>query len=142
MKYRTDKIEESQLTMEYNEIQKKNHYFKVVLVRISTDEYIILKGPQEEKLLAEILQDDYNSTRYEKMLQLLADEVVQKDYRETFFKVFSMENMIKQFEEGKTMVEYSYIRNVGSEKKMVNTRVYPRLKQNNKLEELMIYVLS
>ena len=124
--------------MEYNEIQKKNHYFKVVLVRISTDEYIILKGPQEEKLLAEILQDDYNSTRYEKMLQLLADEVVQKDYRETFFKVFS----IKQFEEGKTMVEYSYIRNVGSEKKMVNTRVYPRLKQNNKLEELMIYVLS
>ncbi|GFI29554.1 hypothetical protein IMSAGC013_00940 [Lachnospiraceae bacterium] len=128
--------------MEYNEIQKKNHYFKVVLVRISTDEYIILKGPQEEKLLAEILQDDYNSTRYEKMLQLLADEVVQKDYRETFFKVFSMENMIKQFEEGKTMVEYSYIRNVGSEKKMVNTRVYPRLKQNNKLEELMIYVLS
>lgn len=116
--------------MEYNEIQKKNHYFKVVLVRISTDEYIILKGPQEEKLLAEILQDDYNSTRYEKMLQLLADEVVQKDYRETFFKVFSMENMIKQFEEGKTMVEYSYIRNVGSEKKMVNTRVYPRLKQN------------
>ena len=128
--------------MEYNEIQKKNHYFKVVLVRISTDEYIILKGPQEEKLLAEILQDDYNSTRYEKMLQLLADEGVQKDYRETFFKVFSMENMIKQFEEGKTMVEYSYIRNVGSEKKMVNTRVYPRLKQNNKLEELMIYVLS
>lgn len=128
--------------MEYNEIQKKNHYFKVVLVRISTDEYIILKGPQEEKLLAEILQDDYNSTRYEKMLQLLADEVVQKDYRETFFKVFSMENMIKQFEEGKTMVEYSYIRDVGSEKKMVNTRVYPRLKQNNKLEELMIYVLS
>lgn len=128
--------------MEYNEIQKKNHYFKVVLVRISTDEYIILKGPQEEKLLAEILQDDYNSTRYEKMLQLLADEVVQKEYRETFFKVFSMENMIKQFEEGKTMVEYSYIRNVGSEKKMVNTRVYPRLKQNNKLEELMIYVLS
>lgn len=128
--------------MEYNEIQKKNHYFKVVLVRISTDEYIILKGPQEEKLLAEILQDDYNSTRYEKMLQLLADEVVQKDYRETFFKVFSMENMIKQFEEGKTMVEYSYIRNVDSEKKMVNTRVYPRLKQNNKLEELMIYVLS
>ena len=128
--------------MEYNEIQKKNHYFKVVLVRISTDEYIILKGPQEEKLLAEILQDDYNSTRYEKMLQLLADEVVQKDYRETFFKVFSMENMIKQFEEGKTMVEYSYIRNVGSEKKMVNTRVYPRLKQNNKREELMIYVLS
>ena len=76
------------------------------------------------------------------MLQLLADEVVQKDYRETFFKVFSMENMIKQFEEGKTMVEYSYIRDVGSEKKMVNTRVYPRLKQNNKLEELMIYVLS
>ncbi|MCI8682447.1 MAG: hypothetical protein HFH50_05560 [Lachnospiraceae bacterium] len=128
--------------MEYNEIQKKNHYFKVVLVRISTDEYIILKGPQEEKLLAEILQDDYNSTRYEKMLQLLADEVVQKEYRETFFKVFSMENMIKQFEEGKTMVEYSYIRDVGSEKKMVNTRVYPRLKQNNKLEELMIYVLS
>ncbi len=128
--------------MEYNHKQNQNKYFKIVLVRISTDEYIILKGPEEEKLLAGILQDDYNTTRYEKMIQLLADEVVQKEYREEFSSIFSMENMIKEFEGGKTMVEYSYIRDVGDEKKMVNTKVYPRLKKENRLEEFMVYVLS
>ncbi|MCI9176442.1 MAG: hypothetical protein HFH49_16220 [Lachnospiraceae bacterium] len=128
--------------MEYNKNQNQNKYFKIVLVRISTDEYIILKGPEEEKLLAGILQDDYNTTRYEKMIQLLADEVVQKEYREEFSSVFSMENMIKEFEEGKTMVEYSYIRDVGNEKKMVNTKVYPRSIKENRLEEFMVYVLS
>ncbi len=126
--------------MEYNEKQNQNNYFKVVLVRISTDEYIILKGPQEEKLLAGILRDDYNTTRYDKMIQLLADEVVQQEYRETFLTIFSMGNMLKEFGEGKAMVEYSYIRDVGNERKMVNTRVYPRLKQNNRLEEFMVYV--
>ena len=128
--------------MEYNKNQNQNKYFKIVLVRISTDEYIILKGPEEEKLLAGILQDDYNTTRYETMIQLLADEVVQKEYREEFSSVFSMENMIKEFEEGKTMVEYSYIRDVGNEKKMVNTKVYPRSIKENRLEEFMVYVLS
>lgn len=128
--------------MEYNHKQNQNKYFKIVLVRISTDEYIILKGPEEEKLLAGILQDDYNTTRYEKMIQLLADEVVQKEYREEFSSIFSMENMIKEFEGGKTMVEYYYIRDVGDEKKMVNTKVYPRLKKENRLEEFMVYVLS
>ena len=128
--------------MEYNKNQNQNKYFKIVLVRISTDEYIILKGPEEEKLLAGILQDDYNTTRYEKMIQLLADEVVQKEYREESSSVFSMENMIKEFEEGKTMVEYSYIRDVGNEKKMVNTKVYPRSIKENRLEEFMVYVLS
>ena len=128
--------------MEYNKNQNQNKYFKIVLVRISTDEYIILKGPEEEKLLAGILQDDYNTTRYEKMIQLLADEVVQKEYGEEFSSVFSMENMIKEFEEGKTMVEYSYIRDVGNEKKMVNTKVYPRSIKENRLEEFMVYVLS
>ena len=128
--------------MEYNHKQNQNKYFKIVLVRISTDEYIILKGPEEEKLLAGILQDDYNTTRYEKMIQLLADEVVQKEYREEFSSIFSMENMIKEFEGGKTMVEYSYIRDVGDDKKMVNTKVYPRLKKENRLEEFMVYVLS
>lgn len=126
--------------MEYNEKQNQNNYFKVVLVRISTDEYIILKGPQEEKLLAGILRDDYNTTRYDKMIQLLADEVVQQEYREAFLTIFSMGNMLKEFGEGKAMVEYSYIRDVGNERKMVNTRVYPRLKQNNRLEEFMVYV--
>ena len=46
-------------------------YFKVVLIRVHTGEYCIIKGPEEEKYLAEILQNDYNSMRYDKMIQLL-----------------------------------------------------------------------
>ena len=139
--HRTDKIEESLLMMEYNSKQEQNKYYKVVLVRIETDEYIILKGPEEEKLLAGILQDDYNSTMYEKMIQLLAEEVVMKEYRKMFSSIFSMENIQKEFEEGKNVIEYSYVRNVGDENSVVNTKVYPRSKQGDSLKEFMVYVL-
>ncbi len=71
--------------MEYSSKENRREYFKVVLVRRGADEYVILKGPEEEKFLAGMLKDDYNSTRYEKMIQLLAEEVVQKEYREKFY---------------------------------------------------------
>lgn len=127
--------------MEYNSKLEQNKYYKVVLVRIETDEYIILKGPEEEKVLAGILQDDYNSTRYEKMIRLLAEEVVKKEYRKMFSSIFSMENIQKEFGEGKNVIEYSYVRNVGDGDKMVKAKVYPRIKQGDRLEEFMVYVL-
>ena len=55
--------------MEYKGRPGKS-YFKVVLVRVSAGEYVILKGPEEEKRLARVLQNDYNITKYEKMIQL------------------------------------------------------------------------
>ena len=61
--------------MEYKGRPGKS-YFKVVLVRVSAGEYVILKGPEEEKRLARVLQNDYNITKYEKMIQLLAMEMV------------------------------------------------------------------
>ncbi len=126
--------------MEYSNKEKGREYFKVVLVRVSADEYVILKGPKEEKFLAGMLRDDYNSTRYEKMIRLLAEEVVQETYREQFYAIFSMENMLEAFQDREGPVEFSYIREIGGELEPVTTRVYPRLKQGGKLEEFMVYV--
>ena len=84
--------------MEYKGRPGKS-YFKVVLVRLSAGEYVILKGPEEEKRLARVLQNDYNITKYEKMIQLLAMEMVQKEYREGFCSIFSIENISKGLRE-------------------------------------------
>ncbi len=115
-------------------------YYKVALVKVQADDYVILKGPKEEKRLAKVLQNDYNSTKYEKMLRLLAEEVVDKEYREKFYAVFSMENILKEFGEGRPVLEFSYRRSVGRQKRMVTTRVYPRMMQGGLMEEFMVYV--
>lgn len=137
----TIKYKESENYMEYSKRGNRREYFKVVLVRVSADEYVILKGPEEEKFLARMLKDDYNSTRYEKMIQLLAEEVVPEEYRAQFYAVFSMENMLKVFREGEDAIEFSYPRKIGGKMKRVTTRVYPRLRKEGKLEEFMVYVL-
>lgn len=116
-------------------------YYKVVLVKVQAGDYAILKGPEEEKRLAKVLQNDYNSTKYEKMLQLLAEEVVDKEYREKFYAIFSMENILKEFGEGRPVVEFSYRRSLGRQKRMVTTRVYPRMMQGGRMEEFMVYVV-
>ena len=116
-------------------------YYKVVLVKVLAGGYVILKGPEEEKRLAKVLQNDYNSTKYEKMLRLLAEEVVDKEYREKFYAIFSMENILKEFGEGRPVVEFSYRRSLGRQKRMVTTRVYPRMMQGGWMEEFMVYVV-
>lgn len=126
--------------MGYNTGQSGEEYFKVVVVKIPSDEYGIIKGPKEEKCLADILQDDHNSTRYEKMIQLLAAEMVEEEYQKEFCLIFSMENIKREFQKGKTVIEYSYMRNIEGERKMVNTRVYPRARKGEELEEFMVYV--
>lgn len=126
--------------MEYNEENGKKEYFKIVLVKIRADEYNIIKGPEEERRLVRVLQDDYNSTRYEKIIQLLSMEVIQKEYKDSFCSIFSIENIRREFQSGKSMMECSYIRNIDGELRRVNTRIYPRAKQGAELEEFMVYV--
>lgn len=115
-------------------------YFKVVLIRVHTGEYCIIKGPEEEKYLAEILQNDYNSMRYDKMIQLLGAEVVQREYQKEFLDRFSVASVLKEFQEGKSVLEYSYIRIIDGEQRAVSTRIYPRAGQGEKMEEFMVYV--
>lgn len=104
------------------------------------DEYKMLKGPEEEQILTRVLQDDYHSTKYEKMLQLLAWELVEREYREDFCSIFSLENICKEFQSGKAFIKYSYLRSIKEEKQMVHTRMYPRTIQGEELKEFMIYV--
>ncbi|MCI8484069.1 MAG: hypothetical protein HFH41_06985 [Lachnospiraceae bacterium] len=128
--------------MEYNAGKGEVRYFKVIVVKIPSDEYGVIKGPEEEKCLAGILQSDHNSTRYEKMIQLLAAEMVQKEYQKEFRFVFSLENIKREFQKGKSVIEYSYMRNIEGELKMADTRVYPRAKNGEELEEFMVYVTT
>ncbi len=118
------------MRVEKKQIEKE--YYKIVLVNIQMDEYKILKGPEEEQILTRVLQDDYHSTKYEKMLQLLAWELVEKEYREDFCSIFSLKNICKEFQNGKAFIKYSYLRNIKEEKQMVHTRVYPRTIQQDK----------
>ena len=39
------------------------------------------------------------------------------------------------------MVEFSYRRSLGRQKRMVTTRVYPRMMQGGWMEEFMVYVV-
>ena len=125
--------------MEYKGRPGKS-YFKVVLVRVSAGEYVILKGPEEEKRLARVLQNDYNITKYEKMIQLLAMEMVQKEYREGFCSIFSIENISKGLKGG-GVVQYTYKRKVCDTWETVHTKIYPRAWQGDELEEFVVYVI-
>lgn len=124
--------------MRYNGEEKT--YFKVVLIRVHTGDYCIIKGPEEEKRLAEILQNDYNSTKYEKMIQLLGAEVVQREHQKEFRSRFSAESVLKEFEKGKSVIEYSYMRIIDGVQRAVSARIYPRTGQGEKTEEFMVYV--
>lgn len=126
--------------MEYSRRAGKS-YFKVVLVKVKADEYIVLKGPEEERRLARVLQDDYNITRYEKMIQLLAVEMVQEEYRKGFCSIFSMENILREFQGGGGVVKYAYKRKVCDSWEMVQTELYPRAWQGDELEEFVAYVI-
>lgn len=127
--------------MECNYRQQEGYwYYKVILVKVRTGDYCVIKGPEEEKQLADILQNDYNSTKYYKIIQLLGAEVVQKEFQKEFQLIFSMEHILEEFRNGKTVLEYVYSRNVDGCWKEVSTRVYPRTGQGEQIEEFMIYV--
>lgn len=115
-------------------------YFKVVHVNLKSNECELLKGPEEEKRLLKILWDDYNSTRYDKWVQLVAREMVRDDYVDVFLKMFSAENIRKEFQSGKEILESRYVRKVDGIHKEVKVKVYPGYDLENNLEEFMIYV--
>ena len=53
-------------------------YYKIALVGLKPDKCDIIKGPEEEKRLADILLDDYHISRYEKMVQLVVKEEIEE----------------------------------------------------------------
>lgn len=120
---------------------REKEYYKITLVGLKPDQCSILKGPEEEKRLAAILLDDYHSTRYEKMLQLVVKEQVAKEDQDTCFKVFSLENLQEAFQQGKEQVTYSYKRNINGTWQGVSAEIYPRkFGAQGELEEFMIYI--
>ena len=115
-------------------------YYKITLVSLAPDKCNILKGP-EEKRLAEILQDDYSISRYEKMLQLVIKEKVAADDQEFCFQLFSLDFLQKAFKKGQDRVTGSYTRNVQGEMQKVSAAIYPRkLGKQNELIEFMLYI--
>ena len=116
-------------------------YYKIALVGLKPDKCDIIKGPEEEKRLADILLDDYHISRYEKMVQLVVKEEIEESYHNSCFQIFSLKYLQQAFEEGKDHVTCSYLRKVNGEMQMVSTSIYPRkFGEDGELEVFMIYV--
>lgn len=116
-------------------------YYKITLVSLAPDKCNILKGPEEEKRLAEILRDDYSISRYEKMLQLVIKEKVAANDQEFCFRLLSLESLQRAFRKGQDKVTGSYIRNVQGEMREVSVSIYPRrFGKQGELEEFMLYI--
>lgn len=127
--------------MKYQETYGQPEYFKIMLVCMEPDVCRVLKGPREEKRLAEILRDDYHVSRYEKMLQLVVREMVEENDRENILRLLSTEHLQEEFARGKTEVSCSYQRKIDGEMKTVRTAVFPRkFDDSRQLEEFMVYV--
>lgn len=128
-------------SMKYQVTYRQPGYFKIMLVCVEPDSCRVLKGPAEERRLAEILRDDYHVSRYEKMLQLVVREMVEEDDRENVLRIFSTRNLQREFGRGKAEVSYSYRRKIGTEMRKVRTAAFPReFDGRGQLREFMIYV--
>lgn len=128
-------------SMKYRETYRQPEYFKIMLVCMEPDGCRVLKGPAEERRLAEILRDDFNVSRYEKMLQLVVREMVEESVRENILRIFSTSNLMEEFQSGKTEVSSFYQRKVDGKMKNVRTAVFPRkFDSRGQLEEFMVYV--
>lgn len=116
-------------------------YYKVMLVSLKPDKCRVLKGPGEEKKLAEFLRDDFHTGRYEKMLQLIVREMVEESERESVSQVLSPWHLQEELSQGVSKVTYSYLRKVDGELQQVSTSVFPRrIGEQGEVEEFMIYV--
>lgn len=127
--------------MEYQGNYRVPEYFKIMLVSLKPDGCRILKGPREEKKLAEILRDDFHIGRYEKMIQLVVREMVEENDRERILRLLSLENLRARFRSGETKVVCSYLRIVDRKMQRVSASVFPRrFGEQGEVEEFMIYV--
>lgn len=127
--------------MEYQTEHRMPEYYKIMLVSLEPDGCRVLKGPREEKKLAEILRDDYHIGRYEKMIQLIVPEMVEENDRERVFQLLSLQNLQERFNNGEKKVAGSYRRKVAGDMQPVSVTVFPRrFGEQGKLEEFMLYV--
>jgi len=127
--------------MEYQDKYGVPEYYKIILVSLKPDGCRILKGPREEKKLAEILRDDYHIGRYEKMIQLVVREMVEENDRERILRFLSTENLRERFCSGETKVVCSYLRKIDGEMQPVSAAIFPRrFGEQGELQEFMIYV--
>lgn len=116
-------------------------YFKIMRVSLEPDSCRVLKGPQEEKKLAEILRDDFHSSRYEKMLQLVVREMVEESEQENISRLLSLEHLQEEFGSGGTEVTCSYQRKIDGRMQPVVAEVFPRkFGKQGELVEFMLYV--
>lgn len=118
-------------------------YYKITLVGLNPDRCVILKGPKEEKMLVEVLRDDYQISRYEKMLQLVIKEKVEQSCQEACFQALSLGNLKEAVRKGEDKVVCSYLRDVQGKIQRVSATVYPRKTgKQRELEEFIIYVTA
>lgn len=127
--------------MEYQGKYGMPGYYKIMAVSLKPDGCRILKGPREEKKLAEILRDDYNIGRYEKMIQLVIREMVEEGDQERILHLLSTEHLCDRLCNGEARVACSYLRKVDGEMLPVLAEVYPRkFGEQGELLEFMVYV--
>lgn len=128
--------------MKYQQTYGHSEYFKIMLVCMEPDSCRVLKGPGEEKRLAEILMDDYHVSRYEKMHQLVVREMVEESAQENVFRLFSTKHLQEEFGRGNTEVSCSYLRKIGGRMQRVRAAAFPRkFDEQGQLEEFMVYVI-
>ncbi len=127
--------------MEYQEKQGTAECFKIMLVSLKPDACKVLKGPREEIRLAEILRDDYHTSRYEKMVQLVVREMVEESEQERVSQLFSIEHLQKILGSGEAKMACSYQRKVEGIMQPVSAEIFPRrFGERGELEEFIVYV--
>lgn len=127
--------------MNIEENFKDTDCYKITCVSLKPDSCKIIKGPEEERRLVEALLDDYHISRYEKMIQLVVREMIEESYQKEFFRIFSLEHLQKEFQNGRKKVVYSYLRKVEGHVRRVTTMLCPsRQGERGELEEFMMYV--
>ena len=127
--------------MEYQKKQGMPECFKIMLVSLKPDGCKVLKGPKEEIRLAEILRDDYHTSRYEKMVQLVVREMVEESEQERVSQLLSLEHLQKILGSGKEKMVCSYRRKVEWVMQPVSAEIFPRrFGKRGELEEFMVYV--
>lgn len=121
-------------------MERFEKYYKVIWVDLDDNDCDLLKGPEDELKLLEMLRDDYNSSRYDKWVKLIAKEKVKKEDAEFFVAAFCSENIRRQFQSGKKMLEYFYVRKVGTEEARVRARIYVKEGSMDNPMEVLIYI--
>lgn len=127
--------------MKIEENFKDTDCYKITCVSLKPDSCEIIKGPEEERRLVEALLDDYHISRYEKMIQLVVREMVEESYQEEFFRIFSLEHLQEEFQNGTDKISYSYLRKIDGQVQSVTTVLYPHKQgERGELEEFIMYV--